>query len=60
MLQKSDVKVGTLFRYNKRLSIHDDVHGHVGIVLGSNNGKQYKVRVSHKTLYITLWSMEQI
>ena len=35
-MQKSDIKIGMLFRYNKRLSIHGDVHGHIGIVLAKN------------------------
>ena len=55
-----DVKIGMLFRFNKRLSIHDDVHGHIGIVLGRCNHHQWKVQVSHKTLWITPWSMERI
>ena len=54
-------KKGDLFRYNKRLSIHGDVHGHVGIVLkNKSRQKQYKVQVSHKTLWITEWSMEDL
>ena len=48
-----------LFRFNKRLSIHDDVHGHIGVVLGRCN-HQWKVQVSHKTLWITPWSMEKL
>ena len=55
-----DVKIGMLFRFNKRLSIHDDVHGHIGVVLGRCNHHQWKVQVSHKTLWITPWSMEVI
>lgn len=55
-----DVKIGMLFRFNKRLSIHDDVHGHIGVVLGRCNHHQWKVQVSHKTLWITPWSMERI
>ena len=59
-MQESDVKIGMLFRFNKRLSIHDDVHGHIGVVLGRCNHHQWKVQVSHKTLWITPWSMERI
>jgi hypothetical protein len=59
-MQESDIKVGMLFRYNKRMSIHDDVHGHIGVVLGRCNVRQWKVQVSHKTLWITPWSMEKI
>ena len=60
MLQRNDIKIGMLFRYNKRLSIHGDVHGHVGIVLAHCMRGQYKVQVSHKTLWVTLCSMEEI
>ena len=35
-MQESDIKIGMLFRYNKRLSIHGDVHGHIGIVLAKS------------------------
>ena len=60
-MQESNFKKGDLFRYNKRLSIHGDVHGHVGIVLkNKSRQKQYKVQVSHKTLWITEWSMEKL
>jgi hypothetical protein len=59
-MQESDIKVGMLFRYNKRLSIHDDVHGLIGVVLGKCSVGQYKVQVSHKTLWVSLWCMEKI
>ena len=62
-MQESNIKIGTLFRYNKRLSIHDDVHCHIGIVLDLPTcriTKQYKAQVSHKTLWITPWSMEEL
>ena len=59
-MQESDIKVGTLFRFNKRLSIHHDVHGHIGVVLQRCNVHQWKVQVSHKTLWITPWSMEDL
>ena len=59
-MQGSDIRVGMLFRYNKRLSIHDDVDGHVGIVLEQASRYQWKVQVSHKTLWITAWCMEKI
>ena len=59
-MQESDIKVGMLFRYNKRISIHDDVHGLIGVVLGRCSRGQYKVQVSHKTLWVTLWSMEEL
>ena len=59
-MQESDIRVGMLFRYNKRLSIHDDVDGHVGIVLEQASRYQWKVQVSHKTLWITAWCMEKI
>lgn len=59
-MQESDIKIGMLFRYNKRLSIHDDVDGHIGIVLGKCSVGQWKVQVSHKTLWLTPWSMEKI
>lgn len=61
-MQRSNFKKGDLFRYNKRISIHDDVHGHIGIVLEkpSVGTWQYKVQVSHKTLWVTLWSMEEL
>jgi hypothetical protein len=59
-MQESDIKIGMLFRYNKRLSIHDDVHGHIGIVLRKCSVGQWKVQVSHKTLWLTAWDMEKI
>ena len=59
-MQESDIKVGMLFRYNKRLSIHGDVHGHIGVVLGRCTHGQYKVQVSHKTLWVTPWCMEEL
>ena len=59
-MQESDIKVGMLFRYNKRLSIHDDVHGHIGVVLQRTNFHQWKVQVSHKTLWVTPWAMEKL
>ena len=60
MLQKSDVKIGMLFRFNKRLSIHDDVHGFIGVVLEKCHAHQYKTQVGHKTLWITPWCMEEL
>lgn len=59
-MQESDVRIGMLFRYNKRLSIHDDVHGHIGVVLGRCVVGQWKVQVSHKTLWVTPWAMEKL
>jgi hypothetical protein len=60
-MQRSNFKKGDLFRYNKGMSIHDDVHGHLGVVLAPiNKFGQYKVQVSHKTLWVTLWSMEEL
>ena len=59
-MQENDIRIGMLFRYNKRLSIHDDVDGHVGIVLEQASRYQWKVQVSHKTLWITAWCMEKI
>ena len=59
-MQESNIKVGMLFRFNKRLSIHDDVDGHIGIVLGKCSVGQWKVQVSHKTLWLTPWSMEEL
>ena len=59
-MQKSDVKVGMLFRFNKRLSIHNDVDGHIGVVLGRCSVGQWKVQVSHKTLWVTAWCMEKL
>jgi hypothetical protein len=60
-MQESKFKKGDLFVYNKRLSIHNDVHGQIGVVLENRSRTgQYKVQVSHKTLWITDWSMEKI
>ena len=62
-MQESDIRIGMLFRYNKRLSIHDDVHGHIGVVLGRcavASVAQWKVQVSHKTLWVTPWAMEKL
>ena len=59
-MQESDIKVGMLFRYNKRISIHDDVDRHIGVVLGRCSVGQWKVLVSHKTLWVTSWNMEDI
>ena len=57
---ESDIKVGTLFRFNKRLSIHHDVDGHIGIVLAKCSAGQWKTQVSHKTLWVTPWCMEEL
>jgi len=59
-MQENDIRIGMLFRYNKRLSIHDDVHGHIGVVLGRCSVGQWKVQVSHKTLWVTPWAMEKL
>ena len=59
-MQESDIRVGMLFRFNKRLSIHDDVHGYVGVVLGRCSVGQWKTQVSHKTLWLTAWCMEKL
>ena len=59
-MQESDVKVGMLFRYMKRMSIHDDVDGHIGVVLERCSVGQWKTQVSHKTLWLTAWSMEKL
>ena len=59
-MQGSDVKIGMLFKYINRLAIHDDVDGHVGVVLEQCNARQWKVLVSHKTLWVTAWHMEVI
>jgi hypothetical protein len=59
-MQESDVRVGMLFRYMKRMSIHDDVDGHIGVVLEYTMQGQWKVQVSHKTLWVTSWCMEKL
>ena len=59
-MQESDVRIGMLFRFNKRMSIHDDVDGHIGVVLEQANTRQWKVQVSHKTLWVTAWTMEKL
>ncbi len=59
-MQESDIRVGMLFRYNKRLSIHGDVDGHIGVVLARCSVGQWKVQVSHKTLWVTAWCMEKL
>ena len=58
-MQRSDFKKGDLFRYNKGMSIHGDVHGFIGIVLAPiNQFGQYKVQVGHKTLWVPFYSLE--
>ena len=52
-MQENDIRVGMLFRFNKRLSIHGDVDGHIGVVLNTPCSPM-KVQVSHKTLWIPL------
>lgn len=61
-MQKSDVKIGMLFKYNKRMSIHDDVHGQIGVILARpNSWNQYKALIGgHKTLWILLEHMEKL
>ena len=60
-MQESKFKKGDIFVYNKRCAIHDDVHGQIGIVLENRSrAGQYKVQVSHKTLWLTAWDMEKI
>lgn len=59
-MQESDIRVGMLFRYNKGLSIHDDVDGHVGVVLEYTIRGQWKCQVSHKTLWVKAYSMEEL
>ena len=54
---------GDLFRYHPHLSIHTDVEGAIGIIIskGDNlNGRQYKAKVAHKTLWVTLHNMEKL
>ena len=55
------MKIGDLFIFDKRMSIHDDVDGCVGIVLAERNKHgQYRVRVAHKELYILSMNMRKI
>ena len=61
-MQESDLYIGMLFRYNKRMSIHDDVHGQVGVILSRRNKwRQYKVLIGGcKTLWVRLEHMEKL
>ena len=51
---------GDLFRYHPHLSIHTDVEGVIGIIIKRENKSQYKARVGHKTLWVTLHNMEKL
>ena len=56
------MKVGDLFRFRiTTSSIHTDVEGLIGIVLGSpNKYGQRKVQVGHKTLWLLIQDMEAL
>ena len=56
------MKVGDLFRFRiTTSSIHTDVEGLIGIVLGSPNRiGQRKVQVGHKTLWLLIQDMEAL
>ena len=55
------MKVGDLFRFRRAHTIHTDVEGFIGIVLGSpNKYGQRKVQVGHKTLWLLLQDMEPL
>lgn len=61
-MQESNIRIGTLFRYNKRMSIHNDVHGQVGVILSRpNKSGQYKALIGgYKTLFILIEHMEKL
>ena len=50
---------GDLFRYHPHLSIHTDVEGAIGIII-SRDRSQYKAKVAHKTLWVTIHNMEKL
>ena len=56
------MKIGDLFRFRiASSSIHTDVEGFIGIVLGSpNRYGQRKVQVGHKTLWLLIQDMEAL
>ena len=55
------MKVGDLFRFRKPDTIHTDVEGFIGIVLGNpNKYGQRKVQVGHKTLWLLIQDMESL
>jgi hypothetical protein len=58
-MQKSRINKGDLFIFNSRWSIHENLCGCVGIVLGEQNShKQYKTQVGHKILWLLREHME--
>ena len=55
------MKIGDLFRFRKADTIHTDVEGFIGIVLGNpNKYGQRKVQVGHKTLWLLIKDMEAL
>ena len=55
------MKVGDLFKYRWRTSIHTHLNGCVGIVLSEPNSYgQYKVQLDHKVWYILRMHMVKI
>jgi hypothetical protein len=51
---------GDLFRYHPHLSIHTDVEGEIGIIICRACHNQYKAKVAHKTLWVTIHNMEKL
>ena len=51
---------GDLFRYHPHLSIHTDVEGEIGIIICRACYNQYKAKVAHKTLWVTIHNMEKL
>lgn len=55
------MKVGDLFVFKRRISIHTELDNMIGIVLSQpNRYGQYKVRVGHKVLHILKHNMETL
>jgi len=60
-MQKNDVKIGDLFRFNRHVSIHEHLHGLIGIVLSKpNRWGQYKVSVNGRELHVLRGNMGEL
>ena len=55
------MKVGTLFKLNNHMGIHEHLEGTIGIILSkANRYGQYKTQVADKILYLMPYHMEQL
>ena len=54
---------GDLFLYHSHIEFYTDLNGAVGIILGKGdnlNGRVYKAKIAHMTLWVTIHNMEKL